>query len=88
MTIPQKQFDDLLSRAALAALFYYPEIVVDDVDYRIQNDIDFCMEPVDGIADEAAARLRDAVGRMIANPTAHRAELVALVIEMAPPPSE
>jgi hypothetical protein len=26
MTIPQEQFDDLLSCAALAALFYYPEI--------------------------------------------------------------
>jgi hypothetical protein len=88
MTIPQEQLDDLLSRAALAALFYYPEIVVDDEDYRIQNDIDFCMEPVDGLAEDAAERLRDAVGRMIANPSAHRAELVALVIEMAPPPSE
>jgi len=88
MTIPQEQFDDLLSRAALAALFYYPEIVVDDEDYRIQNDVAYCMEPVDGIADEVAEQLRDAVGRMIANPTAHRAELVALVIELAPSPSE
>jgi len=88
MAITQEQFDDLLSRAALAALFYYPEIVVDDEDYRIQNDIDYCMEPVAGIADDADERLRLAVGRMIANPTAHRAELVALVIEMAPPTTE
>ena len=88
MTIPQEQFDDLLSRAALAALFYYPEIVVDDEDYRIQNDVAYCMEPVDGIDDEVDEQLRDAVGRMIANPTAHRAELVALVIELAPSPSE
>jgi len=88
MTIPQEQFDDLLSRAALAALFYYPEIVVDDEDYRIQNDVAYCLEPVDGLAEDAVERLREVVGRMIANPTAHRAELVALVIEMAPPPSE
>jgi hypothetical protein len=88
MTIPQQQFDDLLSRAAIAALFYYPEIVVDDEHNRIQNDVDYCMEPVDGLEEDAAERLRDAVGRMIANPSAHRAELVALVIEMAPPPSE
>ena len=88
MAITQEQFDDLLSRAALAALFYYPEIVIDDEDYRIQNDIDFCMEPVGGIPDDSAERLRLAVGRMITNPTAHRSELVALVIEMAPPPTE
>jgi len=88
MTISQEQFDDLLSRAALAALFYYPEIVVDDDNYRIENDVDYCMEPVVGISDEAAERLRAAIGRLIANPTGHRADLVALVIEMAPPPTE
>ena len=88
MTIPQEQYDDLLSRAALAALFYYPEIVADDEDYRVQNDVAYCMEPVVGISDDAAKRLRDAIGRMIANPTAHRSELVALVIEMAPPLTE
>ena len=32
MTIPQEQVDDLLSRTALAALLYYPEIVVDDAE--------------------------------------------------------
>jgi hypothetical protein len=88
MTIPQEQFDDLLSRAALAALFYYPEIVVDDEDYRIQNDVDYCMEPIFGLAVEADDRLRLAVRRTIADPTAHRAELIALVIELAPPPIE
>jgi hypothetical protein len=88
MTISQEQFDDLLSRAALAALFYYPEIVVDDDDYRIQNDVDYCMEPVLGITTEAGERLRVTIGRTIANPTAHRADLVALVIELAPPPNE
>jgi hypothetical protein len=88
MTIPQEQFDDLLSRAALAALFYYPEIAVDDADYNIQNDIGYCMEPVAGIADEDAERLRVAVGRVITNPTAHRSELLDLVIELAPPLTE
>jgi len=88
MTISQEQFDDLLSRAALAALFYYPEIAVDDEDYRIQNDVDYCMEPIFGLAREADARLRLTVGRTIADPTANRAELIALVIELALPPIE
>ena len=88
MTISQEQFDDLLSRAALAALFYYPEIVVDDDDYRIENDVEYCMEPIFGLAKEADARLRLTVSRTIADPTANRAELIALVIELAPPPIE
>ena len=88
MTIPQEKFDDLLSRAALAALFYYPEIVVDEDTYSLQNDIAYCLEPVAAIPDEDIERLRVAVGRMIANPTAHRSELLALVIELAPPLNE
>jgi hypothetical protein len=88
MTIPQEQFDDLLSRTALAAMFYYPEIAVDDEDYRIQNDVEYCMEPIFGLTDETDARLRLMVGRTIADPTANRARLIALVIELAPPPIE
>jgi hypothetical protein len=38
--------------------------------------------------DEDAERLRVAVGRAITNPTAHRSELLALVMELAPPPTE
>jgi hypothetical protein len=88
MTISHEQFDELLSRTALAALFYYPKIVVDNDDYRIQNDVDYCMEPIFGLALDADARLRLTVGRTIADPTANRAELIALVIELAPPPIE
>ncbi|TFD54161.1 hypothetical protein E3T43_13000 [Cryobacterium sp. Hh7] len=88
MTIPQEQFDDLLSRTALAALFYYPEVAVDDDGRNLQNDIAYCLEPVAGIGDEDAERLRVVVGRVITNPTVHRSELLALVIELAPPPAE
>ncbi|SEN27057.1 hypothetical protein E3O25_10905 [Cryobacterium sp. TMT1-3] len=88
MTIPQEQFDDLLSRTALASLFYYPEVAVDDDGPNLRNDIAYCLEPVAGIADEDAKRLRVAIGRVITNPTAHRSDLLALVIELAPPPAE
>ena len=86
MTIPQEQFDDLLSRTALAALFYYPEIAVDDAEYNLEKDIAYCMEPVFALAEDDVARLRVAVGRVITNPTAHRSELLALIFELAPPP--
>ncbi|WP_277871820.1 hypothetical protein [Cryobacterium ruanii] len=43
MTIPQEKFDDLLSRTALAALFHYPEIAVEDAGFSFQNDIAHCL---------------------------------------------
>ena len=88
MTISQEQFDDLLSHTALAALFYYPEIAVDDDGPNLQNDIAYCLEPVAGIGDQDAERLRVVIGRVVTNPTAHRSELLALVIELAPPSAE
>ena len=88
MTISQEQFDDLLSRTGLAALFYFPEVAVDDDGPNVLNDIAYCLEPVAGIEDEDAERLRVVVGRVITNPTAHRSELLALVIELAPPFAE
>ena len=87
MTVPQEQFDDLLSRTALAALFYYPEIAIDDIEYDLQKDIAYCLEPVDGLSDDEAERLRTVIGRVITNPSAHRSELLALVIELAGPPA-
>jgi hypothetical protein len=85
--LPQERFDELLQRTALAALFYYPEIGVDDTDYNLENDIEYCIEPV--IAMDAAdlAKLRAVVGHVISNPSAHRAELIELVIEFAPDPT-
>ncbi|WP_104176421.1 hypothetical protein [Cryobacterium sp. Y50] len=87
MTNLQEQFDDLLSRTVLAALFYCPEITVDDDGHNLRNDVAYCLEPVAAIAHENAGRLRIAVGRVITNPTAHRLELLAFVIELAPPPA-
>ena len=64
MTISQEQFDDLLSRTALAALFYYAEIAFDDDGPNLQNDIAYCLEPVAGIADEDAGTVHiESAGR-------------------------
>ncbi|MEU1970778.1 hypothetical protein ABZ477_03910 [Microbacterium sp. NPDC019599] len=88
MTLPQEQFDELLQRTALASLFYYPEIAADDTEYNLQNDIEYCLEPVMGLDADDLAGLRTLIGRVIANPSAHRAALIELVIELAPEPTE
>ena len=87
MTLPQDNFDELLHRTALASLFYYPEIAVDDGDYNLQNDIAHCLEPVATLGEDDLQGLRVVVGRVITNPSAHRAELIELVIELAPAPT-
>lgn len=84
MSPPQERFDELLHRTALASLFYYQEIALDDSDYNLQNDVDYCLEPVAALDADALAALRTAVGQVITNPSAHRAELIELVIELAP----
>jgi hypothetical protein len=88
MTLSQDQFDDLVQRTALASLFYYPEIAVDDSEYNLQKDIDYCIEPVAALSEEDLKRLRVVVGRLITNPSGHRAELIELVIELAPGPAD
>ncbi|WP_022888161.1 hypothetical protein [Agromyces italicus] len=88
MTISQEQFDDLLGRTALAALFYYPEVTVENGEYRIQDDVEYCLQAVEGLPAADIERLGQAVARAIADPTAYRSELLALVAELAPPPSK
>jgi hypothetical protein len=88
MRVPQEQFDELLQRTALASLFYYPEIAIDDADYTLEKDLAYCLEPVSGLNADDLEELRAVVGRVITNPSAHRAELIELVIELAPESAE
>lgn len=77
-------------RACVSSSTSKPEgvpVAVDDDGYSLQNDVAYCLESVAAIADDDAGRLRVAVGRVITNPTVHRSELLALVIELAPPPA-
>jgi len=87
MTLPQERFDELLHRTALACLFYYPEIAADDSDYNLQKDVEYCIEPVKALDAGDLGELRTIVGRVIANPSAHRAELIELVMVLAPEPT-
>ncbi|MGX5695108.1 hypothetical protein ACWKWP_02820 [Agromyces soli] len=88
MAISQEQFDDLLGRTALASLFYLPEVTVEDGAYRLQDDVEYCLQPVEGLPATDRERLRESIGRAIADPTAYRSDLLALVAELAPPPNE
>lgn len=86
MSLPQERFDEMLQRTALASLFYYPEVAIDDSDYSLEKDLAYCLEPVMALSGKDLESLRTLVGRVITNPSAHRADLVELVIKLAPDP--
>lgn len=79
MSLPQERFDDLLHRTALASLFYYPEIAVDDRDYNLQTDVDYCLEPVAELDAGNLVELRTVVGHVDHQPVgkSHRADRAA-----------
>jgi hypothetical protein len=80
----REEVDDVLQRVGLAAISYYPEIHVDEPDYTVDGDVDWCLEPVTDLTAEQRTSLREAVGLAITNPTAHRYALFQSLLELAP----
>lgn len=80
----REEVDDVLQRVGLAAISYYPEIHIDEPDYTVDTDVDWCLEPVTDLTDEQRAALREAVGLAVTNPTAHRYALFQTLLELAP----
>lgn len=75
---------DTMQRVALAALMYYPEVHVDEPDYQISGDIDWCIEPLEELASSQRTELREVIGYTITNPTEHRQTLFRMLTELAP----
>lgn len=67
--------DSTLQRVALLALFYYPEISITDPKYNLAKDIDYCLEPLNGLTVDQRMELSVLLARVIVDPTRHRAEV-------------
>ncbi len=80
----REEVDDVLQRVGLAAISYYPEIHIDEPDYTVDTDVDWCLDPVTDLTDDQRAPLREAVGLAITNPTAHRYALFQILLDLAP----
>lgn len=80
----REEVDDVLQRVGLAAISYYPEIHIDEPDYTVDGDVDWCLEPLTDLTDEQRITVREAVGRAITNPTAHRFGMFRVLLELAP----
>ena len=82
--VKQDRVDDTLQRVGLAALIYYPELHVDEPEYAVADDVDWCLEPLTGLPNGQVESLRDIVGRTIVDPTAHRAGLFSALRALVP----
>lgn len=79
----QDQIDVALQRTAIAASIYYPQIHVDQPDYRLDEDLAWCVEPLGELDAVALAAVREIVGRAIVEPTEYREELFAILSGLA-----
>ena len=79
----QDQIDIALQRTAIAAFIYYPQIHVDQPDYRLDEDLAWCVEPLGELDPVDLAAVRELVGRAIVEPTEYREELFAILSGLA-----
>lgn len=82
MQLTEDQANDLLSRTAIAAIYYDPDEAVLVPSYSIHADLDFVLEALDGVTltDDERDQLRVMCGRVITDPTQHRRDLLNLVL--------
>ncbi|WP_341946399.1 hypothetical protein [Microbacterium sp. LWH11-1.2] len=78
--------DLLLQKVGTIAIMYYPDMPADSPEYRLNDDIDWCLEGIDGHV--TTAELRELVGRTIVDPTGHREALTELVYGLVPEGAE
>ncbi len=74
--------DLLLQRVATIAIMYYPGLPADAPEYKLDDDIDWCLDETS--PGDASPELRDLIGRTVVDPTAHREALTALVYGKVP----
>lgn len=74
--------DVLLQRVATIAIMYYPRLPADAPEYKLIDDIDWCLNET--AKAEATDELRRLIGRAIVDPTAHREALTARVYALVP----
>ncbi|WP_194396234.1 hypothetical protein [Microbacterium atlanticum] len=71
--------DEIVQKAGILAVLYYPEIHADDPDYRLANDVSWVLEEAGEFAEGDREMLVDIVSRVIIDPTGNREALTDFV---------
>jgi len=80
----EEQVREVMQRVATAALFYYPEIHIDDPEYTIQKDLDWAFGDDFDVPPDVLEALRDLAARTIIDPSQHRRDMFDGFIHLLP----
>ena len=84
----EEQVREVMQRIATAALFYYPEIHVDDPEYALQKDLDWAFGEDFTVPVDVLDSLRDIAARTIIDPTEHRRDMFDALMLLLPPATD
>jgi len=80
--------DEVMQKAGIMSVLYYPEIHADDPEYALAKDVDWVLEDVDGMSEDDRAVLVDLISRVIIDPTGNRESLTEFVFGLVPDATE
>ena len=71
--------DQIIQKAGIVSVLYYPEIHADDPDYRLANDVAWVLEDAAQPGKDDRAILVDLLSRVAIDPTGNRRALTEFV---------
>jgi hypothetical protein len=80
--------DEIVQKAGILSVLYYPEIHADDPEYSLANDVTWALEDVDELSDDDRAVLVDIISRVVIDPTGNREALTEFVYGLVPDDTE
>ena len=66
----------VLFRTAFAAFSYYPDRPIQEPGYTMQEDLDWCMEPLAALSGSDREAIRERIREMITDPSADRQSFI------------
>ena len=76
--------DEVVQKAGILSVLYYPEIHADDPEYSLAKDVTWALEDVDELSDDDRAVLVDIISRVVIDPTGNREALTEFVYGLVP----
>lgn len=71
--------DEVVQKAGILSVLYYPEIHADDPAYSLAGDVGWALEEVGELADDDRDVLTDLISRVVIDPTGNREALTEFV---------
>ena len=83
--IDRAQTENVKRRVAISAFEYYPTKHLDELGYRVEEDVDWCLEPLAGLPARELEALRATVELLITTPTANRRPFIRYLAALSCP---